>query len=318
MSTFWYGSHYVEDDSLNQMIWSESPRVQTALQPPATLRSAGLFGAQQAMNDAGIVPGVDEKTILPWVPDLVGRNSGTEDGLLVIGTAYAGFIREYSSRGGIIPLSTYYAHATALKGYADFQRSFVKSVVSGDQNYYEKIASLMIPAGFHDASQITLFDLCRASFVLRVGPPGPRKDDSQSAATCCWPIFQQYVETAEPRGWLWRRIAESPARRIIALGYTAEHGLLRLFESYSAFYKMKIHRRRAESPVSWRSKFGPYEPWAKNYADEDKKIKWWLSQSDWWEIDTEKEAPCWRVLPISHPARASDYGNLGQVLREMQ
>jgi len=283
------------------------------LQHPAQLRSGGLFGAQQAMNDSGIVAGVDHGTILPWVPDLVGRNSDNEDGLLVVGTAYAGFITEYSPRAGTLPLSKYYAHATASSGYDDFQRSFVESVVTGDQNYYEKIASLLSSAGFQDASQITLLDLCRASFVLRIGPPGPRKDDSQGAATCCWPIFQQYVESTEPRGWLWRRVTESPARRILALGSIAEHGLLRLFE----FYKMKIRRRAG---ISGRRKFDPNEPWAKNYADKHKQIKWWLEQSDWWEIDTENEAPRWRVLPISHPgARASDSGyvRLRQVLNEM-
>jgi uracil-DNA glycosylase len=202
----------------------------------------------------------------------------------------------------------------AQSGYAGFQRSFVESVVSGDQSYYEKIASLLGGlAGFPDASHITLLDLCRASFVLRVGPPGPRNDDSQGAAESCWPIFQKYVETTKPREWLWRRISETPARRILALGSIAEHGLLRLFDCHNT----KIHRRHVESTKPWRSKFGPDDPWAKNYA-EIKKITWWLDHSDWWEVDTKEDAPRWRVLPISHPsARKTDYTRLGQVLSEM-
>jgi hypothetical protein len=191
VSNFWDGLYYSAEDSLNQTIWARSRQIQAGLQNPASLQAAGSFGAQQAMNDAGIAPGVDEETVLPWVPDLVGCNSRSEAGLLVVGTAYAGFIREYSTREGVLPLSTYHAHATESNGYADFQRSFVESVVIGDQKYYEKIADLLVSAGFQNASDITLFDLCRASFVLRVGPPGQRKDDSQNSATCCWPIFQR-------------------------------------------------------------------------------------------------------------------------------
>ena len=126
----------------------------------------------------------------------------------------------------------------------------------------------------------------------------------------------QIGRTDDPRGWLWRRIDDSRAcRRILALGSIAEHGLLRLFESYN----MKIRRRLAESPQPWRSKYGPNEPWAKNYAAE-KKINWWLKQSDWWEIHTQEGegTPRWRVLPISHPGdRKANYTVLRQVLNEM-
>jgi hypothetical protein len=180
VSTFWDGDYYVKDDSLNETIWAESPKAQADLQDPTLLWSVGLFGAQQAMNDAGIVAYVDENTILPWVPDLVGCNSRNENGLLVVGPTYAGFIHEYSPRRRTLRLKTYHGHMTAGSGYAEFQQSFVKSVVNDDKNYYEKIADLLRPAGFPDAPRITLLDLCRASFVLRaVGPTRQREDDSQ-------------------------------------------------------------------------------------------------------------------------------------------
>ena len=101
---------------------------------------------------------------------------------------------------------------------------------------------------------------------------------------------------------------------ILALGSTADHGLLRLFH----WYKAKIHRRRdcAESPRLWRSKFSANEPWAKNYAAERKNIKWWRENSDWWELYIEKDARRWRILPISHPSR--NMGDYTTILRKIQ
>jgi hypothetical protein len=103
-----------------------------------------------------------------------------------------------------------------------------------------------------------------------------------------------------------------PARVILALGSTAEHGLLRLFY----WQKARIYRRQhmVESQKPWRDKFGLNGPWAKNYAE--KKIKWWLENSDWWEI--EKNMRRWWVLPILHPNARTGASDYITVLKEIQ
>lgn len=92
---FWSPDNFGLDDELNRRIWDESPRLQRDIQVQQDVLSAGAIGAQQAM--------VCEQP-LPWVPDIIGKESRAEDGVLIVGSAYAGFISEHSTRARTMPL----------------------------------------------------------------------------------------------------------------------------------------------------------------------------------------------------------------------
>src|SRR4051794_21754424 len=97
---FWAASTLNVDDEVNDGIWSQSIAVQKEIQPPDDLliRDDTPIGAQQAMvdPDPDCISPIGDGTILPWVPDLVGSKWDDSDSLIIVGTAYAGFIREYN------------------------------------------------------------------------------------------------------------------------------------------------------------------------------------------------------------------------------
>jgi hypothetical protein len=104
-------------DELNAEIWAKSPKVQGDIQTPLELGHEGAVGAQQAMIEDGLLPGVTSAKILPWVPDLVGAGWAQPDALLVVGSAYAGFIKELSRRPHSLPLAKYVpGHANVYTG----------------------------------------------------------------------------------------------------------------------------------------------------------------------------------------------------------
>jgi len=87
MAQYWNPDLLDLNDSLNREIWERSPGVQfTEIGMPTQ------YGAQQAMTDT------DE--VLPWLPDVVGKSCEASAGLLVCGSAYAGFISPFSDRNG--------------------------------------------------------------------------------------------------------------------------------------------------------------------------------------------------------------------------
>src|SRR4030095_14884020 len=90
MTRFW--RDLTTEDAVNEEIWARSPDLQRHIQPPEALQLAGAVGAQQAMLLD------DPHGVLPWVPDLLGMSWRERDALLVVGSAYAGFIAECSTR----------------------------------------------------------------------------------------------------------------------------------------------------------------------------------------------------------------------------
>src|SRR4051794_22742304 len=100
-------------DDLNAEMWHRSPTVQRLIQPPRDLEHDGAVGAQQAMLEDDSVPGVTRETVLPWVPDLLGAGWRRSDAVLVVGSAYAGFIRGLSRRSRSLPLSEYASASSA-------------------------------------------------------------------------------------------------------------------------------------------------------------------------------------------------------------
>lgn len=146
-TVLFHTSHLDRDDVLNGTIWSESPKVQPEVQAPDQLQGAGALGTQQAMCDG---------PVLSWVPDLAWRRWRDPEAVIVVGSAYAGFVREYSSRGCTLPLATYRQART----WQDFQEMFVKEVVRADARYYGPVADLLVEA---PQGSFVVLDLCRAS-----------------------------------------------------------------------------------------------------------------------------------------------------------
>jgi len=302
-TVLFHTSRLDRDDVLNGTIWSESPKVQPEVQAPDQLQGAGALGAQQAMCG---------DPVLSWVPDLAGRRWCDPEAVIVVGSAYAGFVREYSSRGCTLPLATYRQART----WQDFQEMFVKEVVLADARYYGPVADLLVEA---PQGSFVVLDLCRASFVRRGSAEHTRTDESGDAvvregATS----FERYVESAVPSLWLWQRLTHGRGMRIVALGQIAEHGLLRLFVRRG----MKVHRHGASSDAGWRPGPGTGGAWISRYADPTQKLESWVERTCWWEVSgsVQGESRRWQILPVLHPSRRQrdpQYERSRAVLRDM-
>jgi hypothetical protein len=232
---------------------------------------------------------------LPWVPDLVGQDWRDESGVVVVGYAYAGFIREYSTRSATIPLDQYLA-ASSVK---DFQNLFLRYVVREDPSYYTPLQNLCSTLG--SASRISLMDLCRVSLVKR-GLGGAQRSDSSSGIVKEDPaIFEKYTESVQPAEWLWQRLVGGQAICVLALGFATEHGLLRLF----ARRGMSITQNEVPFSVSPIA----HGAWANEYADPSRKLGYWLTHETWWTIRGQVNGidRMWQVLPVYHPARSESY-----------
>jgi hypothetical protein len=110
--SFWSETTFAAKDATNDHIWHTSAATQRTLQPPEVLQQSGAIGAQQAT-----IPG-DSQCVLPWVPDVLGKGWDDPTALIIVGSAYAGFIRECSSRRNTMPLDTYRG-ATGWQKFVD-------------------------------------------------------------------------------------------------------------------------------------------------------------------------------------------------------
>lgn len=294
MISFWdIGNFDLDNDQINAEIWRKSPELQREIQRPDQLSALGAVGAQQAMLDENHTLGINVDDVLPWVPDIVGKDSGKENSLLIFGAAYAGFIYEYSSRPACIPLCEY-VKAVKDQDMAYFQKQFLDRVVAPDSSYYGKIESLMQAVQIK-SSQIVLSDLCPCSIVKRQIKKGQRKDDSKQPSKERAKIFCEYVENPQVQKWTADRILKSKSRHIIALGHIAEHGLLRLFSRMDAKFF------NGNQPFNLQTNIAPPWKWVDQYADHpNRKLKFWIANNTWWTI--RKGERDWRLLPIYHPA----------------
>src|SRR5688572_22302126 len=146
---FWADQHFDFDDSLNEEIWRLSPRVQLQIESHEFLQAGGAIGAQQCMLRGGMS---GTGSVLPWVPDLVGKNWRSGSAVTIVGAAYAGFIKEYSRRSAVMPLA-HYLDASSVR---QFQLAFLDTVVRQDENYYAPLAKLCSHLG--SASQIAVLE----------------------------------------------------------------------------------------------------------------------------------------------------------------
>jgi hypothetical protein len=226
---------------------------------------------------------------------LVGNDACGEHAILLFGTAYAGFIREYSCRGACLPLVDYVAAAkhNHADGWVAFQQQFLERVVAPDAVYYGRLASLMTSVGVA-ASRIVLTDLCPNSIVKRRVIQDRRKDDSRQPCKERASTFCKYVTHATVADWTWRRILESRAPIIIALGHIAEHGLLRQFRANGASV--------SSGGLDWNqsSQMQNVAAWVDRYADPGKKLDYWLTPGRWWDVSMPDRNI--RLLPIYHPS----------------
>ena len=299
---YWDHANFKLVDTINADMWTRSPQLQREIQPPAALGKPGSVGPQQAMLEPDAALAIDADTVLPWVPDIVGKDADGDRAVLVFGAAYAGFIHEYSSRDACLPLSDYVQAAKRGDGdgWAAFQRLFLDKVVNPDVAYYGKLASLLASAGV-SANRIVLSDLCPNSFVKRIVINNERKDDSSQPSGDRAPIFCRYVEHPVVAGWTWRRIIESRAVCIIALGRIAEHGLLRLFSRHGA--SISCNGRQWRPPQAPGTE--PEWTWVGNKAAPQTSMAYWLRPGRSWTISIPGRQL--RLLPVYHPSRVDDY-----------
>jgi hypothetical protein len=304
---FWHALETA--DPLNQAIWVESVAVQLGIAPPEQLRAPNSIGAQQAMIE-GSVP------CLPWVPDLLVSDWESQSAILIVGSAYAGFIREYSGGGKGMPIAAY-IKAYEQRSVKLFIDSFKESVIA-KWAYYGHIRRL-INGLRANIGGFALFDVCRASFVCRSeavtlrrrlpAPPVLRKDRGGDKMVRCQPaVFSAYVESSKPNEWLWKRIQGSKATRILALGSIAEHALLRCFarnldRDHLCICSVPDHQEPMR--ISRRSDWKGKTEWALQYADDRYHLSHWQKDtSGWWEIEGRigENTRLWQLLPIPHPS----------------
>jgi uracil-DNA glycosylase len=321
-AAYWL-SEYRCDDDLNEEIWSTSPTVQRLVQKPQTLTADGCFGAQQAM--------IDGTTALPWPPDLLGSDWSKPGSLLIIGSAYAGFITEFSGRPASMALRDYDPGLS----YWKFQEKFLNCVVARDRGYYYGLATLL--QNVQPAKRIAVFDLCRASFVRRRRLNGQKDVQGDIKAVRAGAnVYSRYVEDperTEPTEWLWRRVISSRASAIVVLGSIAEHGFLRLARRRGLGIEIvgegaiEIHTELNEG--RWVAKYAldcvepPSNPEILRQFN-NQKMRFWLQNGGRWysvfgQVDGIPRK--WFVLPVFHPAsmnaRDPQYQSSIRVLRRM-
>jgi hypothetical protein len=334
--SFWATAHLDLQDLLNSRIWKESIALQLTIQSPQALQTINAIGAQQAMIDPDPKgqPPITLGTLLPWVPDLLGSNWEDPEAVLVVGSAYAGFIREYNAAGAGMRLADYLASVS--HHHSSFQTAFIQQVVRDFRTYYGFVERLgrALNGDEANARDIAVTELCKASFVMRVGNDGPeqwaanagytttgrivRRDDSaepngdRSAS-----IFSDYAENTKAAGWLWDRLTSGSARRTLALGRVAEHGLLRCFG-----FRQEVTDIRCSKGPWTRHRNPDTNTWARvrNRAEPKLNIDHWLQAGEWWTVSAmiAGQPRDWHVLPIRHPARQTvDVTAVARLLRRM-
>jgi hypothetical protein len=292
MEDFWSAANFHSSkDSLNRRVSERSPLLTLVIHRGGMLQEAGDIGAQQAMINSTAPP-------LPWVPDIVGTESGDRDAVLFLGSAYSPFFAGFSDRGGGATLE---APDPRCYDLTTFCRDFLCRLVSRDAKYYAAIRRIcgdQIPP-----TKILVTDLCRASFCRR----GDRRDGSAQrfdsggdrVAYENPELFRRYTESLVPRSSNWKRITGTKAVRVVTLGTLAEHGLLRQFHLQGDF-----SISRFKDPASqWR--FRSTLDWPKpRPALSGSRVGRWAREQDWWVV-RERNAPearVWHVLPVPHPS----------------
>lgn len=312
--SFWSQANFSTSDPVNARIWRASARLAWRIQCRRMLHMAGDIGGQQSMLSCLVRP-------LPWVPDLVGRNPSGQPHVTVVGSSYAPFIAGYCGRSAALMLQSYVT-AVQERSWVRFQHDFLQQVATVDAAYYGPLPKLV--EGVIGSDRLILMDLCRASFCCRGTHPihisrGNYEDQGGDGVVIANPQeFRRYAETPLASRWLWQRMMMPTVKVIIALGFLAEHGLLRLFWQHGA----RLIRRHLDESSSWALKSTDEWP-SKRYAHRAFGTTWWSTQADWWSVWHSGEDREWRILPVPHPqyrptaVRDDCYGRTPAILCRM-
>jgi hypothetical protein len=280
-------------DAVNQDIWAFSPAIhRQASFREELLAHAGSIGARQAMLDPAIHPTLRAGSVAPWVPDLLGEEWTHPNAIFVVGSALAGFIEGYSSRDHVMSSDAY----LTAQDWTAFQRVFLRDVVAGDGDHYEKLCPLI-----NHRSRFAVFDIARCSLVVRATVNGRRKDENvDTRMPGHRAVFARYAEHPKSREWTTARLVGSRARMIIALGFTAEYGLVRLFDDMGMRVRDSVTRslwreRRLRNPDNWTYSYPG--------GSRDRSLRKRYDPPAWWEIeDPATGNPRWALVPVVHPS----------------
>ncbi|MCE5306810.1 MAG: hypothetical protein LLG20_04140 [Acidobacteriales bacterium] len=280
-------------DRTNEDIWASSAVIHQQLGfHPGLFVAPGSVGPQQAMLDPAIHPWLPPNCVAPWVPDLLGEEWTHPNAVLVVGSALAGFIGGYSRRDQVMELSDYFAAQT----WQAFQRVFFRDVVSGDEDYYERLCPLL-----NHPRRFACFDLVRCSLVVRAAATAHRRRDENINTR--WPdhraVFARYAEHPKSKQWATARLLDSHARLIIALGFTAEYGLVRLVADLG----MRV--RDSQTGLLWQER-RLREPgnWTYGYpGGSGRSLASRYTPPCWWQVeDPATGSPRWAIVPLVHPS----------------
>jgi hypothetical protein len=332
---------FLTADPLNFKIIAHSLGLQRQI-PVITHPDGRVVGAQQAMPKQEHTSLFGPANPLPWVPDRVGTGFSRENnGVLVVGSSYNGFIQGYSQRS--MKLADYLAirdliregnedpaHPKVAEACAKFVQDFEAQVMQPDRaTYYGPILDRLLGDAGVPASRACLTDLCKASFVRRgsntgTGDRGDEGNDGVIKDKKNWPLWTEFLTckragdaTPLPYQWLWRRMQQ--CRHIVALGTIAEYGVIKMF------------KRMAESPAIGTRNGGriyldqsldPDARWKYCYADSTRKLSHWLETKDWWNLTEGATGKKWNLLPVYPPSARPPHADPGcartrQVLTEL-
>ncbi len=236
---------FLPSDPLNCEIIAHSLGLQRQI-PVITHPDGLVVGAQQAMPKSEHRNLFSPENPLPWVPDRVGTGFSRENnGVLVVGSSYNGFIEGYSQRS--MKLDDYLAirdliregnegpaHSKVAEACAKFVSEFEGQVMQPDRaTYYGPILKSLLGDAGIPASSVCLTDLCKASFVQmgKVNGNGTRLDVGHDGIVQKnWKLWTQFLtcKAAEHDAplacqWIWKRMQQ--CRHIVALGTIAEYGV---------------------------------------------------------------------------------------------
>jgi hypothetical protein len=299
------------------------------------------IGAQQVMPKPGHVADFSPKNPLPWVPDRVGADFSRENnGVLVVGSSYNGFIEGYSSRS--MALADYLAirdliregnedpaNPKVAEACAKFVQDFEAQVMEPDRaTYYGPIFDDLLRDV--PASRVCLTDLCKASYVQRneMGNRQRRNDYGGDNLICDHLAdWARYLTAGGvdgqtmplPYEWLWRRIQNSCF--IIPLGVLAEYGVRKVF---NAMLPGATLESRLRPQIVQRSQLEsrPFD-WENPYSQDRVPATRWHAKNDWLVLSDGTIARQWYMLPVYHPnyrtrSTDPDYSRSRAVLGEMQ
>jgi hypothetical protein len=283
--SFWSVHELDLDDSLNLRIWTDSPGEQERIQPYRADWKIGDIGAQQAMR---------HPHRLPWVPDPVGLDWRSRDAMLILGSAYGPFIGGDNRPGEMEP------QEYDCESSGDFLKCFLRQVVE-TRPYYRKIADLASTA-IPSCRLLALADLCRVAYV--------RREDSKDfggdlIARSAAELFSEFVESNTASMWLWRRIVESEASAMVALGTVAEHGILRLFSRHLQDFSIRDSQDETIRFLAREGNAG----WLSQYAHGRRQLqdRSRATVPPFWEISGQVMGGVrrtWRLAVVPHPTGA--------------